>query len=126
MGAAVAFDRSEVIRLLEARGFEHEAAIGVADVLQNHVLPHIASKRGEASARGRLTARINIAFDQIADIAARVTRIDDRLAKVEETIATTMATKHDLAELKTDLLLKVGAMMVGATVFLTFVQGFFK
>lgn len=59
MGAAVAFDRSEVIRQLEARGFEHDKAIGIADVLQNHVLPHAASKRGEASARGRLTSRLD-------------------------------------------------------------------
>ena len=129
--AVAAFDRDEAIRILEVHGLGPVAASGIVDVLESQVLPQVASKRGEASARGRLTSRINTAFDQISEIVVRVAGIEDQLVRVEDRLTRveeTMATKQDLAQglsdLRNDMLVKFGMMLAGAVGFLTLVQGF--
>ena len=124
MASVATFDRIEALRVLKAHGVGAEEAIGIVDVLEGQVLPQFASKRGESSARGRLTTRINQAFTDITDIRERLTAVETDVRSIRETMATTMATKQDLADLRHDMLLKFGVMLASAVGFLTIVQGF--
>ena len=121
---AARFDRTEAIRELEAHGVDTDEAIGIVQVLEGQVLPHCASKHGESSARGRLTTRINQAFTDLSEVRKDVADVRQRLTRVEETMATTMATKQDLAELRCNLIITFGGMLAAAVGFLTVVQGF--
>ena len=110
---AARFDRNAAIRELETHGVDTDEAIGIVNVLEGRVLPHCASKHGEASARGRLTARINQAFTDLSDVRQRLTRVEE-----------TMATRQDLADLRYNLVMTFGGMLAAAVAFLTVVQGF--
>lgn len=91
MAMAWRLDQDGAIRALEASGIGPAEAVSIVKTIHDFlVIPaaeNMVTKAAERSARSRLRTKIEAGLEQIADIATRVTRLDDRIARLENDVA---------------------------------------
>lgn len=126
MAAILPIDQESAIRALtDETSLSADDAAGIIKIVTRFLVQPAfeksASKHGEASARGKLRTAIDKAVGVLDSIQASMVTKDELKAALDA-----KPWKADLTEMKNDMLLKFGAMLVGAVVFLTFMQGFFK